>query len=162
MSNRCKCAWVGQIHEGTANPTRPHSVPTSSPRSQVRELTHKLMSHFRLHYNHLGLTLDSYCHKSVKTFSHLSCHELSKAWGERESGDEQGDEGGIHQASDRKGRAAGSLISVSVTWCVYLSFGSNDESAIKGCLGCVTQIIQLLYLISQRCIYTMTCSKAVG
>lgn len=86
--------------------------------------------------------LDSYCQKSVKTFSYLSCHELSKAWRERESGDEQGDEGGIHQASDGKGGAVGSLISVSVTVCTY--FGGDEVKAYIGCLGCVTQIVQLL------------------
>lgn len=80
----------------------------------------------------------------MKAFSHLSCHELSEAWRERESGDEQGDEGGIHQASDGKGRAAGSLISASVTLCAYLSFGGDEERANIGRLGCVTQIVQLL------------------
>lgn len=90
MRNRRKSARVGQIHEGETNPTHTSPVPTRVPRSQLCKLTHKLMSHFNLHYNHLALRgggVDSYCQKSVKTFSHLSCHELSKAWRERESGD---------------------------------------------------------------------------
>lgn len=98
--------------------------------------------------SHLAVSsrgVDPYCQESVKTFSHLSCHELSKAWRERESGDQQGDEGGIHQASDGKGRAGGSLKSMSVKLCEYLSFGSDDKSAINSSLGCLTQIIQLRY-----------------
>lgn len=99
------------------------SVTTRFSRSQVRKMTPKLMSRFHLHENPLALSsgdVDSCCEKSVKTFSHLSCHELSKAWRERESGDEQGDKGGIDQASDGKGRAAGSLIALSVV-CIFTS-----------------------------------------
>lgn len=127
------------------------------------KLTDKLTSHFSLHYSHVALSggdADSYCQESVKTFSHLSCHELSKARRERESGDEQGDEGGIHQASDGKGRAAGSLISVSVTLCAYLLVSRMVALFIDW--ACATQIIQLLYLISRRCICTVTRCTAVG
>lgn len=46
--------------------------------------------------------------KRARTFSHLSCHELSEARREGERGHQQGDEGGVDQASDGKGRAAGS------------------------------------------------------
>lgn len=49
---------------------------------------------------------------SVKAFSHLPGHELAKARREREGGDQQGDQGGIHQAPDRKRRTVGSLMGV--------------------------------------------------
>lgn len=61
----------------------------------------------------------SYCQRSVKTFSHLSGHELAQARREREGGDQQGDEGRIHQAPDRKRRTVGSLMGVPVTLVVH-------------------------------------------
>lgn len=81
-----------------------------------------------------------------KLCSHLSCHELSEARRERERGHEQGDEGGIHQASDGKGRAAGSLISVSVTsLCARLSLVVRMEAVLTG----VSQLTLTLTLTNQ-------------
>lgn len=60
--------------------------------------------------------------RSVKGFSHLSSHELPEARGERECGDQQGDECRIHQAPDRKRWTVGSLMGVLVTpVCAYLT-----------------------------------------
>lgn len=78
---------------------------------------HKLISSsdFSSNYHHSSTNsglMYLYCQKSAKTCSHLSSHELSKAWRERESGDQQGDQCGIHQAPDRKGWTAGSLMGV--------------------------------------------------
>lgn len=61
----------------------------------------------------------SYCHKSAKVFSHLSSHELPEARGERECGDQQGDECRIHQTPDRKRWTVGSLMGVPVTLYVH-------------------------------------------
>lgn len=69
----------------------------------------------------------SYCQKSVKTFSHLSSHELPEARRERERGDQQGDECGIHQTPDRKRGTAGSLMGVPVTLYVHIEFLGVEE-----------------------------------
>lgn len=55
------------------------------------------------------------CQRGVKTFSHLPGHELAEARREREGGDQQGDQGGIHQAPDRERRTVGSLMGVPAT-----------------------------------------------
>lgn len=39
----------------TQIPHPPLNVPTGAPKSQLRKLTHELMSRFNLHYNHLAL-----------------------------------------------------------------------------------------------------------
>lgn len=69
----------------------------------------------------------SYSQKSVKAFSHLSSHELPEARRERERGDQQGDECGIHQTPDRKRGTAGSLMGVPVTLYVHIEFLGVEE-----------------------------------
>lgn len=71
--------------------------------------------------------MPSCCQNSVKTFSHLSGHELPKARRECERGDQQGDERGVHQAPDRKRRTAGSLMGGSVPPYMHNWFLSDEE-----------------------------------
>lgn len=71
--------------------------------------------------------MTSCCQSSVKTFSHLSSHELPKAWRECESGDQQGDECGIHQAPDRKRGTAGSLMGGPVPPYKHNWFLSDED-----------------------------------
>lgn len=70
--------------------------------------------------------------ESVNVFSHLSGHELPEAWRERECRDQQGDEGGVHQAPDRKRGAAGSLMGVLVKVFKHTRFlGTGDGGTIN-------------------------------
>lgn len=75
------------------------------------------------------------CQRSAKTFSHLPGHELAEARRECEGGDQQGDQGGIHQAPDRKRRTVGSLMGVPATLFAHTWFLSGESGrAINSCL----------------------------
>lgn len=109
---------------------------------QVTSVGHKLISSSDFSYNDHhwstnGRFMYLYCQKSAKTCSHLSSHELSQAWRKRESGDQQGDQCGIHQAPDRKGWTAGSLMG-GVSHGIWIL---ESGRTIISCLWWVTQFI---------------------